>query len=58
MKAIRIHSTGGPEVMQLEEIDLPAPKAGEVLIKQQQQASIMQTWHNVQERILHPRVHQ
>ncbi len=33
MKAIRIHSTGGPEVMQLEEIDLPAPKAGEVLIK-------------------------
>ena len=33
MKAIRIHSTGGPEGMQLEEIELPAPKAGEVLIK-------------------------
>ena len=33
MKAIRIHETGGPEVMRLEEIETPAPKAGEVLIK-------------------------
>jgi NADPH2:quinone reductase len=33
MKAIRIHETGGPEVMQLEEIETPVPKAGEVLIK-------------------------
>jgi NADPH2:quinone reductase len=33
MKTIRIHETGGPEVMQLEEIETPAPKAGEVLIK-------------------------
>jgi NADPH:quinone reductase len=33
MKAIRIHETGGPEVMHLEEIEIPAPKAGEVLIK-------------------------
>ena len=33
MKAIRIHETGDPEVMQLEEIETPAPKAGEVLIK-------------------------
>ena len=33
MKAIRIHATGEPEVMQLEEIEIPVPKAGEVLIK-------------------------
>jgi NADPH:quinone reductase len=33
MKAIRIHETGAPEVMQLEEMETPAPKAGEVLIK-------------------------
>src|SRR5437667_4623877 len=33
MKAIRIHSTGGPEVMQLEEIEIPALKAIDVLIK-------------------------
>lgn len=33
MKAIRIHEIGDPEVMQLEEIETPAPKAGEVLIK-------------------------
>ena len=33
MKAIRIHETGDPEVMHLEEIETPAPKAGEVLIK-------------------------
>ncbi len=33
MKAIRIHETGGPEVMRLEEIEQPVPKAGEVLIK-------------------------
>ena len=33
MKAIRIHETGGPEVMRLEEIERPAPQAGEVLIQ-------------------------
>lgn len=33
MKAIRIHETGDPEVMNLEEIETPTPKAGEVLIK-------------------------
>ena len=33
MKAIRIHQTGGPEVMRLEEIETPAPGPGEVLIR-------------------------
>lgn len=33
MKAIRIHETGGPEVMRLEEIEKPTPQAGEVLIQ-------------------------
>ena len=33
MKAIRINETGGPEVMHLEEIAIPAPGKGEVLIK-------------------------
>ncbi|MDQ2902225.1 MAG: NADPH:quinone oxidoreductase family protein [Chloroflexota bacterium] len=33
MKAIRIHETGGPEVMRLEEIETPQPQEGEVLIK-------------------------
>src|SRR6266849_2177256 len=33
MKAIRINETGGPEVMHLEEIETPAPKEGEILIK-------------------------
>lgn len=33
MKAIRINETGGPEVMHLEEIEKPTPKAGEVLIR-------------------------
>ena len=32
-KAIRIHQTGGPEVLQLEDIELPAPAKGEVRIK-------------------------
>jgi len=33
MKAIRIHSFGGPQVMQLEELDIPVPAADELLIK-------------------------
>lgn len=33
MKAIRIHKTGGPEVMTLEEVDLPAPGKGQVTIR-------------------------
>ena len=33
MKAIRIHETGGPEVMRLEEIETPTPQKDEVLIR-------------------------
>ncbi len=33
MKAIRIHRYGGPEVLAREELDMPAPKPGEVLVK-------------------------
>ncbi len=33
MKAIRINETGDADVMRLEEIEKPTPKAGEVLIK-------------------------
>ncbi|HYZ87112.1 MAG TPA: quinone oxidoreductase [Bryobacteraceae bacterium] len=33
MKAIRIHETGGPEVMRLDEIDIPTPAEGQVLIR-------------------------
>ncbi|MCQ6959288.1 NADP-dependent oxidoreductase [Mucilaginibacter aquariorum] len=33
MKAIRIHQFGGPDVLELEEIVVPQPKADEVLIK-------------------------
>ncbi len=33
MKAIRINETGGPEGMHLEEIETPAPKEGQALIK-------------------------
>jgi NADPH:quinone reductase len=34
MRAIRIHETGGPEVMKLEEVDLPKPGRGEVRVRQ------------------------
>jgi NADPH2:quinone reductase len=33
MRGIRIHKTGGPEVMQMEEIDLPAPGPGQVGVR-------------------------
>src|SRR5258706_3722444 len=33
MKAIRVHSTGGPEVLALEDIARPSPKRGEALVK-------------------------
>jgi NADPH:quinone reductase len=32
--AIRIHKTGGPEVLQWEEVEVPKPGPGEVLIRQ------------------------
>jgi NADPH:quinone reductase len=34
MKAIRIEKTGGPEVMQLVDVDLPPPGPGEIRIRQ------------------------
>src|SRR5437773_10799025 len=33
MKAVRIHSFGGPEVLQVEELPQPSPKAGEVVVR-------------------------
>ena len=33
MKAIRVHAAGGPEVLKLDEIPSPSPKAGEALVK-------------------------
>jgi len=33
MKAVRIESPGGPEVMELQEVDLPAPEAGQVRVR-------------------------
>ena len=33
MKAVRIEQPGGPEVMQLQDVDLAAPDAGQVRIR-------------------------
>lgn len=33
VKAIRIHKTGGPEVLQVEDITLPEPAQGELLVR-------------------------
>jgi NADPH2:quinone reductase len=33
IKAVRIHATGGPEVLKIEELDLPEPGPGEVRIR-------------------------
>jgi NADPH:quinone reductase-like Zn-dependent oxidoreductase len=33
VKAARIHAFGGPEVLQIDEIDVPSPKTGEVLVR-------------------------
>jgi NADPH2:quinone reductase len=33
-RAIRLHSFGGPEVLQLEQVDVPAPGRGEVRLRQ------------------------
>ncbi|MDU0341463.1 quinone oxidoreductase family protein [Bosea rubneri] len=33
VKAIRVHKTGGPEVLQLEDVTLPAPGPGQLLIR-------------------------
>jgi len=33
--AIRFHETGGPEVLRWEEVDVPAPAAGEATVRQQ-----------------------
>lgn len=33
MKAVRIHSFGGPDVMKLEELPVPEPQQGEILVR-------------------------
>src|SRR2546426_1319924 len=33
VKAIRVHATGGPEVLQMEEVPTPTPGRGEALVK-------------------------
>ena len=33
MKAVRVHAFGGPDVMLYEEVDVPTPGDGEVLVK-------------------------
>jgi len=33
MKAIRVHNFGGPEVLQLDDVPVPEPKAGEARVK-------------------------
>src|SRR6187399_557193 len=33
VKAVRVHEFGGPEVLRLDDIDLPRPGAGQVLVK-------------------------
>lgn len=33
MKAIRIHTHGGPEVLQYEDVDVPQPASGEAVVK-------------------------
>jgi NADPH2:quinone reductase len=33
MKAIRVHTTGGPEVLKLEEVPVPTPGAAQALVK-------------------------
>lgn len=33
MKAIRLHAHGGPEVLQVDEVPVPTPKPGEVLVR-------------------------
>jgi NADPH:quinone reductase-like Zn-dependent oxidoreductase len=43
VKAVRVHELGGPEVLRHEEVDDPTPKAGEVLVKMQLQASTIST---------------
>ena len=34
MRAIRIHKTGGPEVLQLEDVELAAPGPGQASVRQ------------------------
>ncbi|WP_396230909.1 alcohol dehydrogenase catalytic domain-containing protein, partial [Frankia sp. EI5c] len=33
MKAIRLHEHGGPEVLRCEEVPIPVPAPGEVLVR-------------------------
>ncbi|HEU5320594.1 MAG TPA: alcohol dehydrogenase catalytic domain-containing protein, partial [Methylomirabilota bacterium] len=33
MKAVRIHTPGGPEVLRYEDVPEPTPKAGEAVVK-------------------------
>jgi NADPH:quinone reductase-like Zn-dependent oxidoreductase len=35
MRAVRIHAYGGPEVMRIDDVPVPAPAAGQILVKVQ-----------------------
>jgi NADPH2:quinone reductase len=46
MRAIRIHETGGPEVMQLETIDDPVPGPGDALVRMESiGVNFIETYH-------------
>ena len=50
MKAIRIHSAGGPEVLHLEEVEKPEPGPGEIRVR------ILRSGVNFLHRHLSPRI--
>ena len=35
MRAVRFEQTGGPEVLQLVEVETPSPKPGQILVRNQ-----------------------
>ena len=56
MKAIVYHKYGSPDVLKLEEVDMPTPKDNEVLVKVHAVSVNLSDWEGLRGKPLYARI--